>query len=81
MTLFLSKFCSNALRAFLAFAFSALGAAWLPMQALAQSPAPEAPEIAAKAYLLLDVTANQILASRDLDMPVDPASLTKLMSA
>ena len=81
MTLFLSKFCSNALRAFLAFAFSALGAAWLPMQALAQSPAPEAPEIAAKAYLLLDVTANQILASRDLDMPVEPASLTKLMSA
>ena len=81
MTLFLSKFCSNALRAFLAFAFSALGAAWLPMQALAQSPAPEAPEIAAKAYLLLDVTANQILASRDLDMPVEPASLTKLLSA
>ena len=42
---------------------------------------PEAPEIAAKAYLLLDITANQILASRDLDMPVEPASLTKLMSA
>jgi D-alanyl-D-alanine carboxypeptidase (penicillin-binding protein 5/6) len=31
--------------------------------------------------LLLDVTANQILASRELDMPVEPASLTKLMSA
>ena len=49
--------------------------------AVAQTPAPEAPEVAARAYLLLDVTANQILASRDMDMPVEPASLTKLMSA
>ena len=48
---------------------------------IAQTPAPEAPEVAARAYLLLDVTANQILASRDMDMPVEPASLTKLMSA
>ncbi|MBK6596137.1 MAG: D-alanyl-D-alanine carboxypeptidase [Burkholderiales bacterium] len=45
----------------------------------AQTPQP--PEVAARAYLLLDVTANQILASKDLDMPVEPASLTKLMSA
>jgi D-alanyl-D-alanine carboxypeptidase (penicillin-binding protein 5/6) len=49
--------------------------------ALAQTPPPEPPEVAARAYLLLDVTANQILASRDMDMPVEPASLTKLMSA
>jgi D-alanyl-D-alanine carboxypeptidase (penicillin-binding protein 5/6) len=47
--------------------------------ALAQTPA--APEIAARAYLLLDVTANQILAAKEPDMPVEPASLTKLMSA
>jgi len=45
----------------------------------AQTPQP--PEVAARAYLLLDVTANQILASKDMDMPVEPASLTKLMSA
>ena len=51
------------------------GAAW------AQARPPEPPEVAARAYLLLDVTANQILASRDMDMPVEPASLTKLMSA
>jgi len=42
--------------------------------------APQPPEIAARAYLLLDVTANQMLASKDLDMPVEPASLTKLMT-
>ena len=51
------------------------------LNAQAQAAAPEAPEVAARAYLLLDITANQILASRELDMPVEPASLTKLMSA
>ena len=42
---------------------------------------PLPPEIAAPAYLLLDITANQILAAKDIDVPVEPASLTKLMSA
>ncbi|MDD0840431.1 D-alanyl-D-alanine carboxypeptidase [Curvibacter sp. HBC61] len=42
---------------------------------------PQVPEIAAKAYLLMDVTAHQILAAKDIDNPVEPASLTKLMSA
>ena len=50
----------------------------LSLPAAAQAPQP--PEVAARAYLLLDVTANQILASKDLDMPVEPASLTKLMT-
>ena len=45
----------------------------------AQTPQP--PEIAARSYLLLDVTANQLLAEKDIDTPVEPASLTKLMSA
>jgi len=43
--------------------------------------APQPPEIAAKAYLLMDVTSGQVLASRAPDDPVEPASLTKLMSA
>ena len=42
--------------------------------------APQPPEVAAKAYLLMDVSANQILASKDIDSPVEPASLTKLMT-
>ena len=58
--------------------FAAFVAA-LCFSAAAQTPQP--PEVAARAYLLLDVTANQILASKELDMPVEPASLTKLMSA
>jgi len=81
MTLLFSKFCRIAIRPLLAFTFSVFALACAPLQAHAQGSAPEAPEIAAKAYLLIDVTANQILASRDLDMPVEPASLTKLMSA
>ena len=49
------------------------------MFAAAQVPVP--PEIAARSYLLLDVTANQMLAQKDIDSPVEQASLTKLMSA
>ncbi len=42
---------------------------------------PQEPEIAARSYLLLDVTADQLLAGKDIDAPVEPASLTKLMTA
>ena len=51
----------------------------LSVSVRAQMPRP--PEIAAKAYLLIDVTANQVLAAKDPDMAVEPASLTKLMTA
>ena len=51
----------------------------LSFAAAAQVPQP--PEIAARSYLLLDVSANQVLAARDVDVPVEPASLTKLMTA
>ena len=46
----------------------------------AYAQAPQVPEVAARSYLLLDVTANQILAAKDIDLPVEPASLTKLMT-
>jgi serine-type D-Ala-D-Ala carboxypeptidase (penicillin-binding protein 5/6) len=42
---------------------------------------PQPPEIAARSYLLMDVTANQMLAGRDIDAPIEPASLTKLMTS
>ena len=41
---------------------------------------PQAPEIAARSYMLVDVTANQLLAEKDIDVPLEPASLTKLMT-
>ncbi|MEP6790315.1 MAG: D-alanyl-D-alanine carboxypeptidase family protein [Ramlibacter sp.] len=59
-------------------ALSAPVLALLCFAAAAQIPQP--PEIAARSYLLLDVTANQLLAAKDIDSPVEPASLTKLMT-
>ncbi len=47
----------------------------------AHAQAPQPPEIAARAYLLVDLTAQQTLAELDADKPIEPASLTKLMSA
>jgi D-alanyl-D-alanine carboxypeptidase (penicillin-binding protein 5/6) len=47
--------------------------------ALAQSL--PAPTIAAKSWLLLDATSGQVLASQDPTMRIEPASLTKIMTA
>ncbi|MGP1518034.1 MAG: D-alanyl-D-alanine carboxypeptidase family protein [Ottowia sp.] len=50
--------------------------------ATARAALPQPPAIAARAYLLIDVSAGgQVLAARDMDAPVEPASLTKLMTA
>ena len=64
--------------------------ALLPALASAQ-PAPSpgeatntsyaAPLLAAKAYLLYDYTSNQILVNQNGDARMEPASLTKLMTA
>ena len=43
---------------------------------------PVPPEIAARSYMLIDMSAgNQVLAAKDMDVPMEPASLTKLMTA
>ena len=60
-------------------AFAALALCAAALTAHAQSPQP--PEVAAKAYLVMDVSSGQILAGKDMDAPVEPASLTKLMTA
>ena len=81
MTTLFSSARRSALRSVLLWAALSLNLMPLQAQAQAHLQVPVAPEVAARAYLLLDVTANQILASRELDMPVEPASLTKLMTA
>lgn len=60
--------------------FCVLGLLGLAAGALAQS-APQPPEIAARAYLLVDLSGGQELAAREPDLVVPPASLTKLMTA
>ena len=51
----------------------------MALSAFAQAPQP--PEIAARHYLLLDLSSQQVLAEREADVQADPASLTKLMTA
>jgi D-alanyl-D-alanine carboxypeptidase (penicillin-binding protein 5/6) len=47
----------------------------------AQAQAPQPPEIAARNYVLVDLTTHKTLAEREADVAQDPASLTKLMTA
>lgn len=50
-------------------------------QATAPLPAPQAPSIAARAFLLMDVQSGQLLTAQNPHERVEPASLTKLMTA
>jgi serine-type D-Ala-D-Ala carboxypeptidase (penicillin-binding protein 5/6) len=59
--------------------FLAALAASLSFAASAQALQP--PDIAAKQYILMDLTTGQTLAEREADAATDPASLTKLMTA
>lgn len=56
-------------------------AAFLPLANSQTTMTTPAPEIAASSFLLVDLTSNQILASKLADTPIEPASLTKLMTA
>ncbi|MFC3531308.1 D-alanyl-D-alanine carboxypeptidase family protein [Vogesella facilis] len=59
-------------------------AAALSLSALAQAATgfvPPVPEIAGKAYFVTDFYSGQVLAARDPDSRIEPASLTKLMTA
>ena len=62
------------------FAF-AVAAATLLSTSLVLAQAVQPPEIAARQYILFDLTTGQTLAERDADTATDPASLTKLMTA
>ena len=57
---------------------SASAVAPLPAQ---DSLAPNAPAIAAKAWLLMDFDSGELLASANVDEPLPPASLTKMMTS
>jgi len=59
---------------------AALAASALLMSAANAQQVP-APQIAARSWTLLDVTSGQIIASQDADMRIEPASLTKVMTA
>ncbi len=64
---------------FLLPALLALSALFLSSPAAAALPQP--PEVAARQYILVDLSSGQTLAERDADAQAEPASLTKLMTA
>lgn len=55
--------------------------ALLQNNAWAQTSAPALPSFAANAYVLKDVSSQMILAEKNSDKQIEPASLTKLMTA
>ena len=58
---------------------AAVAASLLMASASAQTV--PAPSIAAKSWLLLDATSGQVIAAQDPDARIEPASLTKVMTA
>ena len=42
---------------------------------------PSPPQVAAKSYILLDATSGEVLVEHNADLPLPPASLTKLMTS
>jgi D-alanyl-D-alanine carboxypeptidase (penicillin-binding protein 5/6) len=61
------------------FVFALLLAVAAPA-ALATSIVPSPPQVAAKAYILVDAGSGAVLAEQNADMPLPPASLTKMMT-
>ncbi len=81
-----SRFLPFALAAFVAtaaFAQTPVPTPAAPAPAPAQAaPTPEAPVPAqAKAWILMDHTSGQVLAGENIDQPLEPASITKVMTS
>ena len=49
--------------------------------ALAAMPVPAPPDVAAKNYLLVDFASGKVLAEKNADEKIEPASITKMMTA
>ncbi len=49
--------------------------------AQASVPVPAPPQVSAKNYLLIDFNSGQILAEKEADAQIEPASITKLMTS
>jgi len=49
--------------------------------AIAAMPVPAPPDVAAKNYLLIDFGSGKVLAEKNADAKIEPASITKMMTA
>ena len=62
---------------YLLLAFSLMFSTW----SQAATPVPKAPSVGAKGYLVEDFLSGQAIAEKNADQPLEPASITKLMTA
>lgn len=61
--------------------FQVLFLAFFSFAAQAATIIPAPPQIAAKAWLLVDADSGEVLAEHNADLPLPPASLTKMMTS
>lgn len=66
----------NSLRALSSLLFALY---WVPLLAAVPTPAP--PDVPASGYLLIDFQSGKVLAEKGADQRLEPASLTKIMTA
>jgi D-alanyl-D-alanine carboxypeptidase (penicillin-binding protein 5/6) len=59
--------------------FVAAAFALLSFTASAATPVPDAPQLPARSYVLYDYDSGQVLAAKEPELRVEPASLTKVM--
>jgi len=62
---------------YLLLAFNLIFSTW----SQAATPVPKAPSVGAKGYLVEDFLSGQAIAEKNADQPLEPASITKLMTA
>ena len=54
---------------------------WFSGLVQAQSPVPTAPDLSARGYILVDPQSDRVLAAKNENERLDPASITKIMTA
>jgi D-alanyl-D-alanine carboxypeptidase (penicillin-binding protein 5/6) len=52
----------------------------VPRPVVPDAPVPPPPDVDGKSWVLMDYATGQILASKDPDLRVEPASITKVMT-
>jgi D-alanyl-D-alanine carboxypeptidase (penicillin-binding protein 5/6) len=52
----------------------------VPRPVVPDAPVPPPPEVDGKSWVLMDYNTGQIIASKDPDVQVEPASITKVMT-
>ncbi len=75
----LKNICKDNYSRMMAIALIVLGVQALPASAQIIIPAP--PELAAKAYILMDADSMRVIVERNADQQLPPASLTKMMTS